>query len=836
MRPSWACKVHSTCHGTTRPSGAPTARRAAWARLIVRANGAGTPTRPGPLELPGADSSPAQVAAWCAAAFAQETAPSRPDAAIALTKAALLLALEEEAAAAAAQHAPQPGDARAAHGAPAAARTSGGAATWSLARLDALAADALRHFAEQHGGDAAAAPPGGGAPAAPAAERRAPLPADQAAAPPAPLGLGGLAARMQGGLVRLLGQAPPGGAAQAPGAAAAPRAAGPSGGGADEEALPHDGVRPASPLDASGAAPMAATEGGGGGPDSLRALVRRFPLAALGSVNTVLFQDQGYTACNRWGEPSDAHLSSVLERGAGGCAALTVLYAAVCARVGLDLAYHVLRDEAGSTYCVAWPASGPPAAPGVGRCCVDVYGRGALLTVEEVCELFALPPESLLAPSSRRQLLAALLADLIDAHWAAACGCAAAPVVRLPLAPATALQGRVTRLEGGPLARAAAAAAKRVALLPHSQEARLQLGLLHYFGGDYEDAWLELGILLERAAPPPPPAAAEGGTSGGGAAAATMEGAPGEGAAAAAAAAPCVAEEDVLPACVLADARVLFDKLALELLVKVALIAKGLVWESLPAKPCGGAAAGGDEASAAAAAGFRARAPLGKIPALMVMGGGGGGGGGAAGEAGSEAGAAVLYESEVILEWLEDAFPHPPLLPADPLARAQARLVSRFHDLYLEPALRRLYPLVGPSPDAGAAAAAAGDFCARLRQLEAILAAGPGGGGGGSSSVGSPGAEDGGGTSSVGGGGGGGGAPAYAVGGRLTLADCVYPGLFHYADVIWPALGLPPLDYAGLPHVAAWRDALRRDAAAAAVLRELEPAAREWVDSKMGRP
>lgn len=31
----------------------------------------------------------------------------------------------------------------------------------------------------------------------------------------------------------------------------------------------------------------------------------------------------------------------------------------------------------------------------------------------------------------------------------------------------------------------------------------------------------------------------------------------------------------------------------------------------------------------------------------------------------------VLYESEVINEWLDEEFPHPPMLPQQPLARAQ---------------------------------------------------------------------------------------------------------------------------------------------------------------------
>ncbi len=61
--------------------------------------------------------------------------------------------------------------------------------------------------------------------------------------------------------------------------------------------------------------------------------------------------------------------------------------------------------------------------------------------------------------------------------------------------------------------------------------------------------------------------------------------------------------------------------------------------------------------------------PLGKIPALV-------------------AGDQVVVESEVINEYLEDAFPAPKhisLLPACPLARSRTRTVSRVRDLYMNP-------------------------------------------------------------------------------------------------------------------------------------------------------
>ncbi|MEO9865878.1 MAG: glutathione S-transferase N-terminal domain-containing protein [Yoonia sp.] len=54
----------------------------------------------------------------------------------------------------------------------------------------------------------------------------------------------------------------------------------------------------------------------------------------------------------------------------------------------------------------------------------------------------------------------------------------------------------------------------------------------------------------------------------------------------------------------------------------------------------------------------------------------------------------VLADSEAIAEYIEDAFPDVPMLPANMQLRAKAREKSRMHDTRLEPAVRAIYPQV----------------------------------------------------------------------------------------------------------------------------------------------
>jgi len=95
--------------------------------------------------------------------------------------------------------------------------------------------------------------------------------------------------------------------------------------------------------------------------------------------------------------------------------------------------------------------------------------------------------------------------------------------------------------------------------------------------------------------------------------------------------------------------------------VKLALIEKGVAFEEVTAYPPA------DEA-------YAAKNPTGRYPCLEL-------------EDGS-----FLGESKVILNYLEEVYPEPRLLPADPLERALARELMEVIDLYLEWPARRLYP------------------------------------------------------------------------------------------------------------------------------------------------
>lgn len=103
---------------------------------------------------------------------------------------------------------------------------------------------------------------------------------------------------------------------------------------------------------------------------------------------------------------------------------------------------------------------------------------------------------------------------------------------------------------------------------------------------------------------------------------------------------------------------------------------------------------------------FLARSPLGKVPWLELDGG------------------RRITESQVILEYLEEAYPQTPLLPSDPFERAKVRELATYLEWYLEMSARRLYgqAFFGKGPvSEGARQVVEADLAKALRALKGMV-------------------------------------------------------------------------------------------------------------------
>jgi glutathione S-transferase len=129
--------------------------------------------------------------------------------------------------------------------------------------------------------------------------------------------------------------------------------------------------------------------------------------------------------------------------------------------------------------------------------------------------------------------------------------------------------------------------------------------------------------------------------------------------------------------------------------------------------------------------------PIGKVPCLITSGG------------------MSLPESEVIVEYIEDAFPKPALRPRKPEERAQVRLVSRITDIYLAPAMSKLFGLMAPGRDPAAVTAAMEDINKALGILESALSG-----------------------------------KKHAVGNKVTLADCALAPMLFFIAKLTGVLGV----------------------------------------------
>ena len=103
---------------------------------------------------------------------------------------------------------------------------------------------------------------------------------------------------------------------------------------------------------------------------------------------------------------------------------------------------------------------------------------------------------------------------------------------------------------------------------------------------------------------------------------------------------------------------------------------------------------------------FRRINPAGTIPALID-------------------GALILSETDAIIEYLEERGLGQPLFPIDLRQRARMRLLSRWNDLRLEPAIRQLFPHVSPAArDSAFVASVDSRIGEALALIEGLLDAG----------------------------------------------------------------------------------------------------------------
>jgi len=134
---------------------------------------------------------------------------------------------------------------------------------------------------------------------------------------------------------------------------------------------------------------------------------------------------------------------------------------------------------------------------------------------------------------------------------------------------------------------------------------------------------------------------------------------------------------------------------------------------------------------------------------------------------------ATLSESEVIVEYLDERFADPRMLPNSPSERAQSRWLSRLHDLYIAPQLSALFGVLqAEQPDADAKAHHLGELERWLQELESQLNPAP-----------------------------------YVFGEQFGLVDASYALSLWYAQWLAQQLG-QPLSREQLPNVFTWFAAL----------------------------
>lgn len=180
---------------------------------------------------------------------------------------------------------------------------------------------------------------------------------------------------------------------------------------------------------------------------------------------------------------------------------------------------------------------------------------------------------------------------------------------------------------------------------------------------------------------------------------------------------------------------------------------------------------------------FRKTSPIGRIPVLELDDG------------------TIIPESEVISEYIEEIFPEPSMLGADPVTRANVRLLSRIADIYI---MNNIFMSLGQinrkTRNDAIVELLMGQLNRGLGALDEHISDGP-----------------------------------FAAGEVMTNADCaLVPAIWMCTNTV-PTLDVPDVLDAR-PRIAAWWDRLQNNDIAARVIAEINAGLQRRLDGTEGQP
>ena len=156
-----------------------------------------------------------------------------------------------------------------------------------------------------------------------------------------------------------------------------------------------------------------------------------------------------------------------------------------------------------------------------------------------------------------------------------------------------------------------------------------------------------------------------------------------------------------------------------------------------------------------------------------------------------------ISESDVITSYLEEKYPQPSLMPGDAQDHARQRYMARYHDLWLEPHLRKTFAHVDPATrDEKISNDLLDKFQERIDLMEKLIEPAP-----------------------------------YMCGGQISIADLAFPATFTLAELMLPVFAR---EIRFGPKVQAWRETIYANPVVKAITDESRQATLEWMNSGGG--